>query len=147
MNKVTVISLDERFKKNEENVKKAVLGILKILNKNGISVEIYLINGQKIRFLNKKFRGKNKTTTVLSFEEPRNFIYPPLTRKRGIKPASKFKKIGEIYIKLPITNYPIIQLLTHGLLHLFGYSHQRKNDRIRMERKEHQLLKILNSNI
>jgi len=94
-------------------------------------VEIYLINSQKMRFLNKKFRGKDKTTTVLSFEEPRNFILPP----------SKSKKIGEIYLNSQLPNYSITQLLTHGLLHLLGYNHQKKNDRIKMEKAEQKLLR------
>ncbi|NCO15595.1 MAG: rRNA maturation RNAse YbeY [Parcubacteria group bacterium] len=31
-------------------------------------------------------------------------------------------------------------MLVHGLLHLFGYNHQEKNDRIRMEKAEQKLL-------
>ncbi|NCO15596.1 MAG: hypothetical protein GW899_02520 [Parcubacteria group bacterium] len=88
MNKVSVTSLDKKCKKFEKKIKFAALKILKILKKTNVLVEIYLINNQKMRFLNKKFRGKNKTTTILSFEESRNFILPP----------SKYKKIGEIYL-------------------------------------------------
>jgi len=145
MNKIEIFSSDGRFKKFEKLIKKTAGRILKILNKSGVSVEIYLINGRRMRFLNKKFRGKDKATTILSFEEPRNFIYPPFTRKRGIKPASKFKKIGEIYLKFPITNYPINYLLIHGLLHLLGYSHQKKSDRIRMEARENWVIRELDN--
>lgn len=128
MNRVVAASLDKRFKKFEKKISAMALKILNILNKDGVEAEIYLIDSGKMRFLNKKFRGKDKTTTVLSFEEPKDFILPP----------SKHKKIGEIYIKLPIANcqLPITNLLIHGLLHLFGYDHQKKNDRIRMEKKE-----------
>lgn len=143
MNRVVAASLDKRFKKFEKKISAMALKILKILNKDGVEAEIYLINSGKIKFLNKKFRGKDKTTTVLSFEEPKDFIYPP--------PAggSKHKKIGEIYIKLPIINcqLPITNLLIHSLLHLFGYDHQKKNDRIRMEKKEeyvHNRLRLRN---
>lgn len=135
-NGVSVISLDRKFKKFEQEIRKTALKILKILNKTGVAVEIYLIDGRKMRFLNKRFRGKDKTTTILSFEEPRNFILP----------ESKSRKIGEIYLKLPITDYPISQLLIHGLLHLLGYNHQKKSDRIKMELKERKLLKFLISN-
>ena len=135
-NGVSVISLDRKFKKFEREIEKTASKILKILNKTGVAVEIYLIDGQKMRFLNKRFRGKDKTTTILSFEEPRNFILP----------ASKFRKIGEIYLRLPIADCLINQLLTHGLLHLLGYNHQKKSDRIKMELKERKLLKFLISN-
>lgn len=135
MNKIEVASLSKQSKRFEKLIQKLTRKVLKVLNKNSVSVEIYLINGQKMRFLNKKFRGQDKTTTVLSFEEPRNFILP----------ASRFRKIGEIYIKLPITNYPITQLLCHGLLHLLGYNHQKKSDRIRMETKENWIIRELDN--
>jgi len=129
-NRVLVTSLDKRFQKFEKKIKLACQKILKILGKDNVLVEIYLINSQKMRFLNKKFRGKNKTTTVLSFEEPRNFILP----------ASKYKKIGEIYLnlansKLKTQNSKLYYLI-HGLLHLLGYNHKKKSDRIRMEKME-----------
>ena len=129
------MSSDKKFKKFERKIKNTALKILKILKKTNVSVEIYLINSQKMRFLNKKFRGKNKTTTILSFEESRNFILPP----------SKYKKIGEIYLNSQISNSQITQLLIHGLLHLFGYNHQKKNDRIRMETKENWIIRELDN--
>jgi len=125
--------LDKQGKGFEKSIKKIAAKILKILGKNNVSVEIYLTASEKMKFLNKKFRGKDKAASILSFEEPRSFVLPP----------SKVKKIGEIYVKFPITNYPITQLLCHGLLHLFGYTHQKKNDTITMEKKE----KFLISNL
>ena len=134
MNKISVISLDKKFKKRELEIKRVALKTLEILNKDGVEAEIYLIDGRKMRFLNKKFRGKDKATTVLSFEEPKNFILPP----------SKHKKIGEIYLNMKLTTNHKLQtanyLLTHGLLHLFGYDHRKKNDRIRMMRIERLLI-------
>ena len=131
MNRVSVISSDKKFKKFERKIKNTALKILKILKKASVSVEIYLINSQKMRFLNKKFRGKNKTTTILSFEESRNFISPP----------SKFRKIGEIYLNEETRDKKQeTKLLVHGLLHLFGYNHQKKNDRIKMERLENLII-------
>lgn len=132
MNEIIVVSLEKKFKKFEREINLAAQKILRILDKNNFLAEIYLVDSRKMRFLNKKFRGKDKATTVLSFKEPRNFIYPPLAG------GLKRKKIGEIYIKLPITNYqsPIADLLIHGFLHLFGYNHHKKSNRIKMERKE-----------
>lgn len=134
-NRVLVINLVRRSAKGKikKRIQRTALKILKILGKNNVSAEIYLIDSQKMRFLNKKFRGKNKTTNILSFKEPRNFIFPPST----------FRKIGEIYIKFPTTDYPINYLLIHGLLHLFGYTHYRKSDKIRMEKLENWIIREL----
>ncbi len=177
MNKVIVTSLDKKLKKKEKRnfekkIKLAAQKILRILGKNNVLVEIYLINSQKMRFLNKKFRGKDKTTTILSFEEPRNFIYPHT--KQGLAPSAqkchlslfgvgvyprKIKRIGEIYLNLTndrrlMTNdsrkslVVSRKLLIHGLLHLFGYNHKKKSDRIKMEKTEQKLLqKTLNSKL
>lgn len=136
MNRVVVLSLEKRFKKFDGKIKKTALKTFKILKKKNVSVEIYLAGNQKMRFLNKKFRGKNKSTDVLSFEEPKGFIYPPSTG------GLKFKPIGEIYINMSMVKSQMscVGLLIHGLLHLFSYNHKKKNDRIKMEKIEKKIL-------
>lgn len=127
MNKVEIVNLAGKGnKKTEKELEKTTLKIIKFLGKKNISVEILLTGGRLMKFLNKKFRKKNKAADVLSFEEPKGFIFP----------KSKNRNIGEIYIN---TRYPIRHtkyLLIHGLLHLFGYDHKKKNDIIKMERVE-----------
>ncbi len=130
MNKISIVSLEKRFKKFEKSIKIIAERILKILKKENIEADIYLAGNGKMRFLNKKFRGKDKTADVLSFCEPKRFIYPPLDG------GSKSKKIGEIYINPQSSKFSILQLLAHGFLHLFGYHHNKKDDRIKMEKKE-----------
>ncbi len=127
-NEVLVFSLDKKFKELEKEVEVIGKKILEILKKNSVSVEIYLADARKMRFLNKKFRGKDKAASILSFEEPRNFVLP----------ASKTKKIGEIYLNVSCSMYHAARerLLAHGLLHLLGYKHGNKNDRLIMEKRE-----------
>ncbi len=130
MNKVEVISLIRQAKRFERPIKNLTSRILRALNKNNVSVEVYLADPLKMRFLNRKFRGKNKTANILSFEEPKNFISPP----------SKAKKIGEIYLLAKEAGASQkTRLLIHGLLHLFGYKHERKSDRMNMEKAEQKL--------
>jgi len=134
MNKVEIVDLTGKGdKKIEKELGKTALKIIEFLGKKDISVEIFLTEGRLMKFLNKKFRGKNKTADVLSFEEPKGFI----------SPKSKNKSIGEIYIntryKIQDTKY----LLVHGLLHLFGYDHKKKNDIIKMERMENWVISKL----
>ena len=98
-----------------------------------------------MKFLNKKFLGKNKSTDVLSFIEPKSFVYPP----------GRFKRLGEIYLNIPLierqsgANFEVAlsRPLIHGFLHLLGYTHRRKNDRIKMEKQEVRLLGLLNHSV
>lgn len=71
----------------------------------------------KARELSLVYRHKDKEANVLSF---------PLT-----------KNSGEIFIKLPATDFPIPYLFIHALLHLKGLSHGSK-----MESEERKYLKL-----
>jgi probable rRNA maturation factor len=97
-----------------------------------------------MRSLNRVWRGKDRTTDVLSF---------PLREGKGghILPDM----LGDIVISVPAArrqakisghalDREIERLLVHGLVHLLGYDHERgARDAGRMERKERQLLKKL----
>ena len=98
-------------------------------------VEVNVVKSSLMRSLNRRFRGQNKTTNVLSFPAPQKFPKP-------LRGAPKF--LGEIYLDpVYIKNQGenIDYLLIHGLLHLLGFGHERYDDRIKMERLEKKLLK------
>ena len=143
MNEIKVYSLGVRFGAYEKNARNSLLGALEILKKKGVCVEVYFVNGARMRLVNWRFRGKDKSADVLSFKEPAGFPHP----------ESKLKHLGEIYLspryvrkEVRLAKLSITKLLIHGLLHLLGYNHKKRNDRIRMEKKERQLLKFLMTN-
>ena len=148
MNKIAVFSSGKRFKKFEKPVFSTVAELLEVLDKNNIYLEIYLAGNKMMKFLNKKFRNKNKAVDVLSFNEPIGFPRPELAGRDGIK---KVKSIGEIYINMSKVNPPVggqkskVYLLAHGILHLLGYNHKKKSDRIKMERMELSVIKKLSN--
>ena len=127
---IKVILLDKQARKYITEVRKKSRRLASFLPKKG-TIEIYLINSRRMKMLNKKFRGKNKSTNVLSFQKPKNF------------PGTKF---GEVYLD-PIYilkhKEDLAFMLSHGVLHILGYDHEKKNDRIKMEAKEKQLLSKL----
>lgn len=124
-NKIEVVGFEKRFKKFEKIVGKSIEEILKILKKKNVAVEIFLAGNGLMRQLNREYRGKDKAADVLSFVEPANFPHP----------EKKERFLGEIYLNLDeIANTDY--LLIHAMLHLLGYSHKRKSDRIKMEKKE-----------
>ena len=128
VNKVEIVSLSGRGdKKIKKELEKTALKTIKFLGGKNVSVEVLLTDGRLMKFLNKKFRGKNKAADVLSFEEPKDFV----------SPKSKNKSIGEIYINQASSfKLQASRLLIHGILHLFGYDHKKKNDIIKMEKME-----------
>jgi len=82
-----------------------------------------------IRKLNRGYRGKDKPTDVLSFEFGDEDL------------------LGEIYISLQRAKVQaraygltyeeeLRRLLVHGLLHLMGYDHIKKTQRVVMEERE-----------
>jgi len=138
MNKIIVVGLEKKFEKFEQGVKKEALGILKVLKKDGVAAEIYLADNKLMRKLNKEYRGKDKAANVLSFVEPKNFPHPDMKGR---------KYLGEIYLNISVKsityNLPTTNLLIHSFLHLFGYTHKKKSDRIKMEKKENYALNLL----
>lgn len=98
-------------------------------------LSIALVGDQDMQRLNRDYRGLNETTDVLSF---------PLGED----------DLGEVIISWPRAreqarefghslNRELGFLLVHGILHLLGYDHQKKEDREVMRNKEEEILSRL----
>lgn len=136
MNKILVFGLNNKFSKSERKIIGSCRKVLKILKKKNLAIEIYLAGDLEMKRLNMKFRGKNKTANVLSFNEPSNFPRPEF---KGLK------TVGEIWLNLDDKKMSINSLLIHGLLHLLGYNHGKKNDRMKMEKLEQMVVEKLSN--
>ncbi len=105
------------------------------LHKN--SVTVVLANDKEVRTLNHDYRGKNKSTNVLSFADDsevagvRHLGDIVLAYETITKEAKAQKK--------PMADH-LSHLLLHGLLHLLGHDHAHDDDAKRMETKEIKLL-------
>ncbi|MDP3052709.1 MAG: rRNA maturation RNase YbeY, partial [bacterium] len=123
MNEISVVSLNGKCHLLEGKIKRMARRFLQLLKKENCRLEIFLITSRKIKFLNKKFRNKDKATDILTFVEPKNYPHP----------ESKLKFLGEIYLNPDyIAPENLSRLVAHGLLHLFGFFHKKKSDRIKM---------------
>ena len=99
-----------------------------------------LVGNRAMRTLNRRYRGKDRTTDVLSF---------PMRERKGSSPASRM--LGDIVISVPEAerqahedgeplSRAIDRLLVHGFLHLLGYDHERGGaEAKRMEARERRL--------
>ncbi|MBU2264586.1 rRNA maturation RNase YbeY [Patescibacteria group bacterium] len=95
-------------------------------------ISLVLVGDAKIKEINKKYRGQNKITDVLSFEELNEiFICMPQAKRQA-----KLLKTG---LKTELT-----RLLTHGIVHLKGYDHVKSaREAERMLKVEEKILKKL----
>ncbi|OUW73843.1 MAG: rRNA maturation RNase YbeY [Pelagibacteraceae bacterium TMED216] len=119
-----------------------------LIKKKNYSFSVMLTGNKDIKYLNNKFRNKNKTTDVLSF---------PFHEKKELKILLKKNKnfyLGDIIInffkikknkekKNFLKEFNILWI--HGLLHLLGYSHKVSKEYLKMSKIEKRyLLRIEN---
>jgi len=130
-NRVNVSSFNKQFNVYEKNLVRVANLALEYMKKKNIGVDVFLVGNPRMRKLNKSYLHKDSSTNVLSFEAPSFPI-----------PNTSCKQIGEIYLCPPYINThdeDIEYMLIHGLLHLFGFLHGVKSDRIVMEIAEKEI--------
>ena len=130
----------------DKKIKKLNLKVKKFREKK-IFCTLLLSGSNEIRYLNKKFRKKNKATDVLSF---------PFYTKNEYKKIYKIEKelyLGDIIINLnkikSKTNkknfkLEFDKLWIHGLAHLLGHDHKRNQDFKKMYKIEKKYLELIN---
>jgi len=137
---------NKKIKSPSKYIKKKIKKIFKFnsLKRRRFSLTILLTDNSKMKYLNKKFRNKNKITDVLSFP--------------NLEPADLKKKINtEIYLGDIALSYEIInrrskdssfnlefdKMWIHGYLHLLGYDHKKFKDYKVMKKTEDKILKVI----
>jgi probable rRNA maturation factor len=101
---------------------------------------VLIVGDRAMRTLNREYRGKDRTTDVLSF---------PM--REGKHSQLQPQLLGDIVISLPAAarqaraagaslREEVDRLLVHGFLHLLGYDHERGGaEARRMESRERRL--------
>ena len=151
INNLTTVKIDEEF------LKKIAKIVLEGDDKKKSDLSVALVGQGRIRELNKKYRGKNRTTDVLTFGKSLPRTKPKVLvrgQKFPIIPESE-SELGEVVICLrevkknakrfsSTFEKELTQVLIHGILHLLGYDHEKnETDTKKMEKKQrYYLLKI-----
>jgi probable rRNA maturation factor len=124
-------------------------------------VGLVVADDDTVRELNRKFRGLDEVTDVLSFSAVHSGVWagegegPSLRRQNAEEPEGpafilqpgEHPPLGEVIISLPQTrrqalerSIPVDQelalLIVHGVLHLVGYDHLETGDQARMQSRE-----------
>ena len=151
MIKINVIVKDKtwlKFIKNPETYLKKKIKIIQRDNyfkKKKYHFSVLLSGTKEIKYFNKKFRKKNKSTDILSF---------PSQNKKDLKILSKSNLeiyLGDIIINLKKINTTSKKsfkkhfdiLWIHGLIHLFGHDHKIESNYQKMNAIEKKLLNRL----
>jgi probable rRNA maturation factor len=101
------------------------LGRMNVLPEEISDVSIALVDDAAMQILNRRFRGKNKTTDVLTFPADDSYA----------EPASDARPLGDIVISVDQARRQaateghaiateIRYLVVHGILHALGYDHE-----------------------
>ena len=106
----------------------------KLTLQRDVSMTIRIVNGAEGRELNKKFRGKNYATNVLTFmSENSEVLYGDI-----VICAPVVEKEALTQHKSLLAHYA--HLVLHAVLHLQGYDHEDDEDAARMEARETALM-------
>ena len=106
------------------------------------SINVRIMDDKEMQALNKKFRGKDASTNVLSFTN--EDISKPITGNLGdIAISYEFVKNESEELDVDFDDH-MIHMLIHGVYHILGFDHESNTMAEVMENKEIKLLEKLN---
>ena len=120
---------EDFFKKVAKIILEEELGISQF-QKTDLSIA--LVGQGRIRELNRRYGGKNRPTDVLAFSNRNMGLGEIVICLKEVKKNAK--KYGFTFKK------ELTRILIHGLLHLLDYSHEKKVEIKKMEKKENYYL-------
>jgi len=139
---IEIINLHKKYALASALLKSVVKKILRFVKSPGTmsSLDIVFLDDKSIRVLNRRHKGVNRPTDVLSFELRDEKVRGNFTGEViiSIDRAFKNSKIFRTDLKEEIVLYVI-----HGILHLFGYDDETRAECVKMERKQKEILRFL----
>lgn len=133
-----IIASDPRYSINRASIQSAVLNILKKHNVSTgkVELEVNIVGDRKIHELNKKYRGIDAPTDILSFvlEDPNPQHLLQMPAVGFVASPDKILRLGSIVIAYPqavedassdgiSVEDEISFLVEHGTTHLLGIHH------------------------
>jgi probable rRNA maturation factor len=97
---------------------------------------ILLTSDERVRTLNRQYRGKDRPTNVLSFPAAAGTYLGDIAIAYGVT-AGEAERAG----KPPLQH--VLHLVVHGVLHLLGYDHEAPKQAKAMESLEADILALM----
>lgn len=133
-----IVSSDPRYKVNKMAIRSAVVSVL---NRNHITgkveIGVNVVGSRKMHELNRKYRGINSPTDILSFalEDSNPAFLQHIPRVGFVSAPDSWLRLGDIVISYPqivedasiegiSVDEEISSLVEHGTNHLLGIHHQ-----------------------
>jgi probable rRNA maturation factor len=132
---------------DQARLERSARAILADVGEASAELGILFVSDQRMRGLNRRYRGADRTTDVLAFAM-REASGPQALR---LMPDM----LGDVVISVPTAwrqaveagwslNEELTCLLVHGILHLCGYDHERSDKEARrMHRRERMILRSI----
>ena len=115
------------------------------LDSEACEVSVSFVSNDRIRELNRTYRGIDKVTDVLSFPqyEAKEYVTGPLIELGDVvickeRAKQQSETFGHSFER------ELIYLFVHSMLHLLGYDHMENDEKEEMRVKEEAIMKYLN---
>lgn len=129
------------YEEDYEYLNKVIDNAFKYEKVKNACFSIVFVDNEKIQDINKNYRGLDRITDVISFAFEDN----------DKREYNNMRILGEIYICIPRMKEQAIEyghsetrelsfLTVHGILHLLGYDHMKKEDEIVMFKHQDEIL-------
>ncbi len=115
-----------------------------LLAPRAATVNVVIVDDREIRRLNRRFRGKDRATDVLSFSYLETDDAPRTADDVAGDVYVSYQTLSRDARRLGIDAGDLsTRIVVHGLLHVIGYDHETDADAARMERRERSVLRRL----
>ena len=125
-------------------IRKKTQAILNALDCPDGELSILIVNDSQIEALNKQYLNRSGPTNIIAFpmqEGEFAKISPQLLGDVVISVETAYQEGINAGISM---EERLIQLLIHGILHLFGYDHETtEQEALKMEKKSEELMKLI----
>ena len=150
MHKINICLESKAWKKHCSSIDKKIKQILKksiesekIFSQKNIEITVLLTDSNKMKFLNNKFRRKNKDTDVLSFPYERPLFYEKKIIKKNLYLGDIALSYNYINKQQQKFDFYLKKILIHGFLHLIGYNHKNNKSYYKMEKVQSKIMSLI----